>query len=129
MTSLTPHTRLRRLPRWALLFLEVLMNLGAGPVMILAPELVLKTFVPDDAAIDPVAAEAQRWFGAMCFVFGGVYLGAMLFGEYPCHDMSSCCSCGPCPCSYLSSFSSTTITITTTTNAANATNTTNVSSL
>ena len=68
------------------------MNLGAGPVMMLAPELILQSFGPADDTVDLVAKEAQRWFGVMCFVFGGVYLGTMLFGKYKylCIPRSSC---------------------------------------
>ena len=73
----------RRVAR-SLLLLEVIVNLAAGPAMVLAPELVLSSFFDqheDRPPIDQLAAEAQRWFGVMCFVFGGILLGLTLFGE------------------------------------------------
>ena len=79
-----PQPLSRRVAR-TLLLLEVIVNLAAGPAMVFVPELVLSAFFdPHEGRrppIDPLAAEAQRWFGVICFVFGGILLGLTLFGE------------------------------------------------
>ena len=49
--------------------------------MVVAPDLVLQGFLDPGDAIDPLALEVQRWFGVMCFAFGGVLLGITLFGS------------------------------------------------
>jgi FtsH-binding integral membrane protein len=73
------HGKLKRSTRFiirAILYLEITINILNGIVSMLTPALALQGMTNVDLSSGEhlIGLEAQRWFGLMGFVFGGVML-------------------------------------------------------
>ena len=78
-TTATPPIR-------TLFMLEAAVNAVSGPLMIIAPRLVL--MAEEEHIVSDEAAELGRWFGCMVFAFGAVLLGRALRAGRSCSNCS-----------------------------------------